>query len=193
MRYYLTDSTPADIVPPNMFRPTCRTMTTASNTMTTTYPVLGRWRGYSGFPVSIGSTAAPRIRRGFLLQEVCMATHTILEQAHQELQLKKTAPTLVMKFGGTSVGTPEAMAQVVEITAGARQDWPGWWWYLCSLWCDQPAAGKRRPGARRANAFYAAEARLREMHNAIARPIGERPGAGGPGQAGCRPPDLRAL
>jgi len=31
--------------------------------------------------------------------------------------------TLVMKFGGTSVGTPEAMAQVVEITRHSRQDW----------------------------------------------------------------------
>ncbi|HVN53463.1 MAG TPA: aspartate kinase [Anaerolineaceae bacterium] len=32
--------------------------------------------------------------------------------------------TLVMKFGGTSVGTPEAMTQAVEIVRRARQDWP---------------------------------------------------------------------
>jgi aspartokinase/homoserine dehydrogenase 1 len=31
---------------------------------------------------------------------------------------------LLMKFGGTSVGTLEAMRQVVQITAKARQDWP---------------------------------------------------------------------
>ncbi len=33
-------------------------------------------------------------------------------------------PTLVMKFGGTSVGTPEAMAQTVQIVQKARADWP---------------------------------------------------------------------
>ncbi len=32
--------------------------------------------------------------------------------------------TLVMKFGGTSVGTPEAMAQSVEIVRQTRQEWP---------------------------------------------------------------------
>src|SRR5512142_2405949 len=32
--------------------------------------------------------------------------------------------TLVMKFGGTSVGTAEAMQQVVQIIAAARGDWP---------------------------------------------------------------------
>jgi aspartate kinase len=32
--------------------------------------------------------------------------------------------TLVMKFGGTSVGTPEAMGQVVEIVRQAQVDWP---------------------------------------------------------------------
>jgi bifunctional aspartokinase / homoserine dehydrogenase 1 len=31
---------------------------------------------------------------------------------------------LVMKFGGTSVGTEAAMRQVVQIVAAARQDWP---------------------------------------------------------------------
>ncbi len=34
------------------------------------------------------------------------------------------ARTLVMKFGGTSVGTPEAMRQAVEIVCRARQEWP---------------------------------------------------------------------
>src|SRR5512134_1490489 len=32
--------------------------------------------------------------------------------------------TLVMKFGGTSVGTPEAMGQTVEIVRQAQVDWP---------------------------------------------------------------------
>ena len=31
--------------------------------------------------------------------------------------------TLVMKFGGTSVGTPEAMVQVAGIVRQARQEW----------------------------------------------------------------------
>ena len=33
-------------------------------------------------------------------------------------------PTLVMKFGGTSVGTPEAMAQSVQIVQKASASWP---------------------------------------------------------------------
>jgi bifunctional aspartokinase / homoserine dehydrogenase 1 len=32
--------------------------------------------------------------------------------------------TLVMKFGGTSVGTAQAMGRVVEITRAARNEWP---------------------------------------------------------------------
>jgi aspartokinase/homoserine dehydrogenase 1 len=40
-------------------------------------------------------------------------------QIHQ-----KGPSTLVMKFGGTSVGTPEAMSQAAQIVIGARQDWP---------------------------------------------------------------------
>ena len=31
--------------------------------------------------------------------------------------------TLVMKFGGTSVGTPEAMRQVVSIVAAEKKNW----------------------------------------------------------------------
>jgi len=33
-------------------------------------------------------------------------------------------PTLVMKFGGTSVGTPDAMRQAVQIVCATRQAWP---------------------------------------------------------------------
>ncbi|MEP7359482.1 MAG: aspartate kinase, partial [Anaerolineales bacterium] len=32
--------------------------------------------------------------------------------------------TLVMKFGGTSVGSAGAIRQLVEIVRGVRQDWP---------------------------------------------------------------------
>ncbi len=32
--------------------------------------------------------------------------------------------TLVMKFGGTSVGTPEAVVQAAQIVAGSRANWP---------------------------------------------------------------------
>jgi aspartokinase/homoserine dehydrogenase 1 len=32
---------------------------------------------------------------------------------------------LVMKFGGTSVGTPAAMAQAVQIVRDSRESWPG--------------------------------------------------------------------
>jgi bifunctional aspartokinase / homoserine dehydrogenase 1 len=33
-------------------------------------------------------------------------------------------PTLVMKFGGTSVGSPNAMRQVIEIISSNHSDWP---------------------------------------------------------------------
>jgi aspartate kinase len=52
-----------------------------------------------------------------------MATHIVLEQAHTELQFKKNAPTLVMKFGGTSVGSAEAMAKAVTIVAQEHSRW----------------------------------------------------------------------
>ena len=37
---------------------------------------------------------------------------------------KKSSKTLVMKFGGTSVGSLQAMAGVVQIVKDARADWP---------------------------------------------------------------------
>jgi len=81
--------------------------------------------------------------------------------------------TLVMKFGGTSVGTPEAMAQVVEITRHARQDWPRVVVIISALSgvtnlllesASQAALG-------RGSTFYTAEARLREMHFSIAEQL----------------------
>ena len=38
--------------------------------------------------------------------------------------MHKVSNSLVMKFGGTSVGTVEAMAQAVRIICDARHDWP---------------------------------------------------------------------
>jgi aspartate kinase len=52
-----------------------------------------------------------------------MVTLAVLEQAHKELQYKKTTPILVMKFGGTSVGTVEAMAKATAIVAQERPSW----------------------------------------------------------------------
>jgi hypothetical protein len=45
LKCHLTFLPPADIVPPNMYRSARTTTTTARNTMTTTNPVMGRWRG----------------------------------------------------------------------------------------------------------------------------------------------------
>jgi bifunctional aspartokinase / homoserine dehydrogenase 1 len=83
------------------------------------------------------------------------------------------AATLVMKFGGTSVGSPQAMTQVVEITRRTRQDWPRVVVIISALSgvtnlllqsATQAASGQ-------SSGFYAAEGRLREMHNAIAEPL----------------------
>ncbi len=37
---------------------------------------------------------------------------------------RASSPTLVMKFGGTSVGTPDAMAKAAQIVKEARAEWP---------------------------------------------------------------------
>ena len=44
-------------------------------------------------------------------------------QAHKMIANAQHS-TLVMKFGGTSVGTAEAMAQAVEIIRRTRLEWP---------------------------------------------------------------------
>ncbi|MFM8319881.1 MAG: aspartate kinase [Chloroflexota bacterium] len=78
--------------------------------------------------------------------------------------------TLVMKFGGTSVGTPGAMARVVEIVRDSRAAWPrivvvisalsG----VTNLLIDTAAAAAAGDG----RGVYPAENRLRELHNLIA-------------------------
>jgi aspartokinase/homoserine dehydrogenase 1 len=88
-------------------------------------------------------------------------------------QANPASATLVMKFGGTSVGTPEAMTQVVEITRRTRQDWsrvvviisalPG----VTNLLLDSASQAASGGGS----TFYIAEARLREIHFAIAEQL----------------------
>jgi aspartate kinase len=76
---------------------------------------------------------------------------------------------LVMKFGGTSVGTPDAMAQVVEITRRSRQDWPRVVVVISAL---SGVTNLLLESAAQAthveHTFYAAEMRLRQLHFAIA-------------------------
>lgn len=78
--------------------------------------------------------------------------------------------TLVMKFGGTSVGTPEAMAQSVEIVRQTRRDWPRLVVVTSAL---SGATNLLLDSAHKAvqgdlSAAYAAEGRLRQSHMAIA-------------------------
>ncbi len=77
--------------------------------------------------------------------------------------------TLVMKFGGTSVGTPEAMAQVVEITRRSRQDWPRVVVVISALsGVTNLLLESAAQASSEERTFYAAEARLRQLHYDIA-------------------------
>jgi bifunctional aspartokinase / homoserine dehydrogenase 1 len=53
-----------------------------------------------------------------------MAIQADINHIREQLNIHKTASTLVMKFGGTSVGTPDAMSRTAEIIADARSTWP---------------------------------------------------------------------
>jgi aspartate kinase len=49
----------------------------------------------------------------------------MVERSSVNIKEQAASPaTLVMKFGGTSVGSPDAMAEVVEIVRNSRQEWP---------------------------------------------------------------------
>ena len=74
---------------------------------------------------------------------------------------------LVMKFGGTSVGTPQAMAQAVEIVRQARQDWPGVVVVTSALSGVTNLLLQSAQQATQGN-YTAAEAQLRQMHQSIA-------------------------
>ena len=81
--------------------------------------------------------------------------------------------TLVMKFGGTSVGTPEAMRQAAQIVTEARREWPrlvvvasalaG----VTNLLLDSASQAAR--GA--LGNLYPAEEKLRQGHYAIAEAL----------------------
>jgi len=81
--------------------------------------------------------------------------------------------TLVMKFGGTSIGTPEAMAQALEITCQAHQTWPRLVVVTSALATVtnlllesalHAAQGDLAP-------LYQNEKRLRELHQSLAEAV----------------------
>ena len=74
---------------------------------------------------------------------------------------------LVMKFGGTSVGTAQAMAQAIEIVRQARLDWPGVVVVTSALSGVTNLLLQSAHQATQGN-YMAAEAQLRQMHQAIA-------------------------
>jgi aspartokinase/homoserine dehydrogenase 1 len=81
--------------------------------------------------------------------------------------------TLIMKYGGTSVGTPEAMRQVVEIVRTTRAEWPRLVVVISALsgvtnlLLDSAASAVKGQLSK----VYPAEARLLEAHDAIANQL----------------------
>lgn len=77
---------------------------------------------------------------------------------------------LVMKFGGTSVGSPSAFAQVAQITRQAYEDWPclvvvtSAMTGVTNLLLDSAAKAVQGDSS----AFYQASVQLRSMHFAVA-------------------------
>jgi hypothetical protein len=98
---------------------------------------------------------------------------------NQMAQPKPAQNTLVMKFGGTSVGTHAAMAQAIEIVRATSADWPrlvvvtsalsG----VTNLLLDSAAAAARGELA----ALPGAEQTVRQMHHAIAARLVANAGA----------------
>jgi len=82
----------------------------------------------------------------------------------------KKVPTLVMKFGGTSMGTPEAMSQAAQIVAVSHQDWPRLVVVVSALARVTnlllESASQAVHGA--LGSLYPAEGQLRQWHYAIA-------------------------
>jgi aspartokinase/homoserine dehydrogenase 1 len=78
--------------------------------------------------------------------------------------------TLVMKFGGTSVGTPDAMAKSVEIVQQSRAEWPRVVVVISALTTVTnlllDSATKAAKGD--VQTFRQSETRLRQLHYAIA-------------------------
>jgi aspartokinase len=99
-----------------------------------------------------------------------MATLAVLNQLKGKYPLQKRAPTLVMKFGGTSVGTADAMRQAAKIVAQARPGWPQLVVIVSALSGVTNRLLDSAQGAVRGEVQDCAETecRLREDHYAIA-------------------------
>lgn len=76
---------------------------------------------------------------------------------------------LVMKFGGTSVGTPQAMAQAVQICCNARQEWPGLVVVTSALSgvTDRLIASAERAARGDLSTFYQTLRELNDRHHAM--------------------------
>ena len=88
-----------------------------------------------------------------------------------KLPAVESAPrTLIMKYGGTSVGTPQAMREVVEIVRTTHVEWPRLVVVISALTgvtnllLDSAASAARG----QIHKVYPVEARLLEAHDAIA-------------------------
>jgi aspartate kinase len=94
-------------------------------------------------------------------------------QKNSTIQTKQPAPTLVMKFGGTSVGTPEAMRQAAQIVIEAQRDWPRLVVVTSAL--SKVTDVLLNSAARAAQGdvanLYQAEGQLRHWHYAIAEAL----------------------
>ncbi len=81
--------------------------------------------------------------------------------------------TLLIKFGGTSVGAPDAMRQAVDITAQAAETWTRVVVVTSALSgvTDQLLHSVRQAAAGDLQPFYRAEGALRERHSALAEAL----------------------
>jgi aspartokinase/homoserine dehydrogenase 1 len=89
---------------------------------------------------------------------------------HPKQTSKKSAKTLVMKFGGTSVGDAAAMAQAVDIVRQAHLNWPRLVVVTSALsrTTDLLLDSAEHAAHGDLGAAYLAETRLRSAHHAIA-------------------------
>ncbi len=99
-----------------------------------------------------------------------MATLSVLNQVRANAAFPKAAPTLVMKFGGTSVGTAQAMSQAAQIVAAEQPRWPQLVVIVSALSGVTNMLLESAHTAVRGDAesCSAAECKLRQMHYAIA-------------------------
>lgn len=102
-----------------------------------------------------------------------MATQITLEPADKKLKFRKTVPTLVMKFGGTSVGSAEAMAKAAAIVAQERPRWERLVVVVSALSgvTDLLLDGARQARQGDSSGFPQARDNLRQRHAAIANAL----------------------